>query len=423
MATDKQRERTIMLIDGQSFYASVEKAAHPEYRDKPVAVGDPERRSGIILAACPIAKARGVTTAERVGEAIAKCSDLIVIRPRMQTYITVSLLITEIYESFTDLVEPYSIDEQFLDVTGSLFSRGDAEYLAHQIQTKVLLSTGVWSRVGVGPSKILAKMATDNFAKKRPDGIFKLNDGNVETDLWPLPVEQMFMVGSKMTHHFWRMGLRTIGDIARLDLGDFKRKMRREMGKQSDIQAEYYWQTARGIDPSPVVTSVRGALKSISHGKALRASLYRKLADIEVVLLELVVEVCRRARRLGKQGRVVSVGAVETDGERTLSFGRQITLPHATSLTHEMAVAVRQLFAQHWRGMPVSRLFISLTQLSDDDTYQLTLFEDRTTVYNLERATDSIKDRFGDAAIMRASSLLESGVARERAAQIGGHYR
>jgi len=423
MSADKQRERTIMLIDGQSFYASVEKAAHPEYRDKPIAVGDPERKSGIILAACPIAKARGVTTAERVGEAMAKCPDLVVIRPRMQTYITVSLLITEIYESFTDLVEPYSIDEQFLDVTGSLSGSKDPEYLAHQIQTKVLLATGVWSRVGIGPTKILAKTATDNFAKKRADGIFTLNESNIETQLWPLPVQQMFMVGSKMTYHFWRMGLRTIGDIARTDLGEFKRKMRREMGKQSDIQAEYYWQIARGIDPSPVVASVRGALKSVSHGKALRAHLYHKLADIEVVLLELVVEVCRRARRLGKQGRVVSVGAVETDGERTLSFGRQMTLPHATSLTHEVAVEARKLFIEHWRGMPISRLFISLTQLSDDDTYQLTLFEDRTMIYNLERAMDSIKDRFGDAAIMRASSLLESGVARERAAQIGGHYR
>ncbi|WP_027092652.1 DNA polymerase IV [Cohnella thermotolerans] len=417
------REPTILLIDGQSFYASVEKAAHPAYRDMPVAVGDPERRSGIILAACPIAKAGGVTTAERVGEAIAKCPNLMVIRPRMQTYISISLFITAIYESFTDLVEPYSIDEQFLDVTGSLSGGENAESLARRIQAKVLLSTGVWSRVGIGPSKILAKMATDNFAKKRPDGIFKLGRGNIETELWPLPVEQMFMVGSRMAYHFHRMGLPTIGDVARTDLGELKRKMRREMGRQSDIQAEYYWQTARGIDPSPVVASTRGTLQSISHGKALRANLYRKLPDIEVVLLELVIEVCRRARRLGKQGRVVSVGAVETDGRRTFSFGRQTTLPYATSLTHEVAEAARRLFVTHWRGMPISRLFISLTELSGDDTYQLTLFEDRPKIYSLERAADSIKDRFGDAALIRASSLLEAGVARERAAQIGGHYR
>ncbi|MFC5469320.1 DNA polymerase IV [Cohnella suwonensis] len=416
-------ERTIFLVDGQSFYASVEKAAHPEYRDKPIAVGDPERKSGIILAACPIAKAKGVTTAERIGEALVKCPDLVVIRPRMQRYITVSLLITEIFESVTDQVEPYSIDEQFLDVTGSMATFGSAAEIAESLQSRILLSTGVWSRVGIGPTKILAKMATDNFAKKRENGVFRLGYENIEKDLWTLPVHQMFMVGSRMTKHFIYMGLNTIGDIARLPLADFKKRLRQRMGKQSDIQAEYYWQTARGIDPSPVVSSIRGDLKSVSHGKALRSSLYRKLADIEVVLLELVVEVCRRARRLGYQGRVVSVGAAETDGERASGFGRQTTLPHATSLTHEVAAAARKLFEDHWQGLPVSHLYISLTQLSDDSTYQLTLFEDRAATYDIERATDGIKDRYGSDAIMRASSLLASGVAKERSEQIGGHYK
>jgi len=416
-------ERTIFLVDGQSFYASIEKSAHPELQGKPVAVGDPERRSGIILAACPIAKARGVTTAERVGEALAKCPDLVVVRPRMQTYISYSLLITEIFESITDQVEPYSIDEQFLDVTGSHSSFGSAEEMARLIQTQIKLATGVWSRVGVGPTKILAKMATDNFAKKRPDGIFRLGPENIAKDLWPLPVHQMFMVASRMTKHFLRMGLPTIGDIARLELGDFKRRMRREMKKQSDIQAEYYWQTARGIDPSPVVADIRGELKSISHGKALRSHLYRTLEDIETVLLELVVEVCRRSRRHGRMGRVISVAAAETDGERSSGFSRQITLPQPSSLTHEVAAAAHKLFVDHWSGLPVSRLSVALTDLSDDSVFQLTLFEDRAATYRMERATDRIKDRYGSAAVMRASSLLPSGVARERAAQIGGHYR
>ncbi|RKP50046.1 DNA polymerase IV [Cohnella endophytica] len=416
-------ERTIFLVDGQSFYASVEKAAHPEYRDRPVAVGDPERKSGIILAACPLAKSKGVTTAERIGEALVKCPDLVVIRPRMQRYITISLLITEIFESITDQVEPYSIDEQFLDVTGSVGTFGSPDEIARSIQQRIQLSTGVWSRVGIGPTKILAKMATDNFSKKRPEGIFQLDYRNIENELWPLPVHHMFMVGSRMTKHFMYMGLQTIGDIARMPLADFKKRLRQRMGKQSDIQAEYYWQTARGIDPSPVVSSIRGNLKSVSHGKALRSSLYRKLPDIEVVLLELVVEVCRRARRLGYQGRVVSVGAAETDGERSSGFGRQTTLQHPTSLTHEVAEAARKLFEDNWKGLPVSHLYISLTQLSDDSTYQLTLFEDRAEAYDIERATDGIKDRYGSGAIMRASSLLASGVAKERSEQIGGHYK
>lgn len=117
--------------------------------------------------------------------------------------------------------------------------------------------------------------------------------------------------------------------------------------------------------------------KSISHGKALRASLYRKMEDIEVVLLELIIEVCRRARKYGVLGQVVSVGTVETDGEKVNSFGRQLTLPQPTSLSHEVAEAAQRLFRQYWSGLPVARLNISLDQLTTDDIYQLTLFNDR----------------------------------------------
>lgn len=416
-------ERTIFLIDGQSFYASIEKAAHLQYKDRPVAVGDPDRPGGIILAACPLAKSRGVTTAERASTARAKCPELVVVRPRMGRYIEVSFFITQIFESYTDLVEPYSIDEQFLDVTGVLGNYRSAEELAVLIQHEVLLSTGVWSRVGIGPTKILAKMATDNFAKKEAKGIFKLDQSNMERDLWPLPTRQMFMVGRRMAAHFDRMGLTTIGDIARMNLSDFKRRMRQRMGKQSDIQAEYYWQTARGIDPSPVVPSIHNELKSVSHGKTLRASLYTKRSDIELVLQELVTEVCRRARRIGKQGSVVAVALGETDGQQAARFGRQLTLPHATSLASEVGAAALKLFRAHWQGMPVSHLSLSLTQLSDDTVQQLDLFTDRVASYALASAEDRIKDRYGSAAIMRASSLLEAGVARERAGQIGGHFK
>ncbi|MBO7743291.1 DNA polymerase IV [Paenibacillus sp. MWE-103] len=416
--------RHIFLIDGQSFYASVEKAAHPEYRDKPVAVGDPARMNGIVLAACPVAKSRGVTTASRVGEAMARCPDLVVIRPRMGTYIQISLLITRIFESYTELVEPYSIDEQFLDVTDSLaYFGGSPKELAARIQQHVLQSTGVWSRVGIGPTKILAKMATDNYAKKTDEGVFELSYDKLESTLWTLPVHQMFMVASAMTRHFNRMGLSSIGDIARMDFGEFKRRMRREMGKQSDIQAGYYWQTARGIDPSPVEPGIRHQLKSVSHGKALRWNLYRELKDIEVVLLELVVEVCQRTRRNRFLGSVVSVAAAETDGVRSAWFSRQLTLPQPTSLTHEVAAAALKLFREHWHGLPVSRLSIALSQLTDDNVIQLTLFEDRARAYRKERMIDAIKERYGSTAIMRASSLLEAGVARERAEQIGGHYK
>ncbi|MGN7453919.1 DNA polymerase IV [Paenibacillus pasadenensis] len=416
-------ERAILLADCQSFYASAEKAAHPEYRDQPVAVGDPSRRSGIVLAACPLAKARGVTTASRVGEALTLCPELVVIRPRMQRYIEVSLFITQIFKRYTDQVEPYSIDEQFLDVTGSAAYYGGPRRTARDIQNHILLSTGIKSRIGIGPTKILAKMAADNYAKKSPEGVFELRPETLDATLWTLPVHQMFMVASRMTRHFNRMGLTTIGDIARLEFPEFKRRMRLEMGRQSDIQAGYYWQTARGIDPSPVVSGIRHQLKSVGHGKALRWRMYRCRADIEVVLLELVLEVCQRMRRHGCMGTVVAVSATETDGERTGGFSRQLTLGQPTSLTHEVAAAARELFARHWSGLPVGRLSVTVSGLTDDGVMQLTLFEDRDRAYRKEQTIDRIKERFGADAIMRASSLLEAGVARERAEQIGGHYR
>lgn len=417
------KERIVLLSDCQSFYASVEKAAHPEYKDKPVAVGDPTRMNGIVLAACPIAKAQGVTTASRVGEAMTKCRDLVVIRPRMSTYIKVSLLISEIYQGYTDLVEAFSIDEQFLDVTGSMSAwDGDLQDMIYSIQQHVLLSTGVWTRVGIGPTKILAKMA-NNFAKKKADGICRLDYSNIEDVLWTLPVQQMFMVAGRMTANFYRMGITTIGDIARMELGEFKRRMRTTMGKQSDIQAEYYWQTARGIDPSPVVTGIRHQVKSVGHGKALRWNLYTRLTEIEVVLLELVIEVCQRARKYRYMGAVVSIAVSETDGHKANSYSRQVTLPEPSSLTHEVAAAAYRLFVEHWTGMPVSRLAISISQLTDDSVMQLTLFEDRVRTLSRERAVDHIKTRYGSRALIRASSLLESGVALERAEQIGGHYK
>lgn len=412
----------IMLADCQSFYASVEKAAHPEYQNKPVIVaGDPSRRSGIVLAACPIAKSYGITNAETLGEALAKCPDAVVIRPRMQTYIDVSLMITEIFESFTDLVEPFSIDEQFLDVTGSLSYFGSPEEIANQIQTKVLLSTGVWVRVGISSTKVLAKMATDIWAKKSKSGVFTLNESQVEDRLWPQPVSKMFGVGSRMNKHFQRIGITTIGDIARLPLIEFKRKLRLIMGRNSDIQAELFWQTAHGIDPSSVTPGTYDQQQAIGHQMTLPRD-YSKQEEIDVILLELSEEVCRRCRSQGYMGKVISVGASGIYFDRPSGFSRQITIDDPTNITNEVFEIARKLFYIHWDQRPVRKLGISISKLISDDQYQLTLFDNREKTRKLERATDGIKQRYGSTAILRASSLLGAAQARERSTKIGGHY-
>jgi nucleotidyltransferase/DNA polymerase involved in DNA repair len=417
-------ERIIFLADCQSFYASVEKAAHPEYADKPVVVaGSPELRSGIILAACPVAKTYGITTAERLGESLSKCPELIVIKPRMQMYIDVSLRITEIYESFTDLVEPFSIDEQFLDVTHSIGMFGPPVEIAKQIQTKIKLSTGVWSRVGISSNKMLAKMACDNFAKKNPKGIYTLCKDTISEDLWKLPIEKMFGVGGRMKRHFYRLGIHSIGDLARTPLPKLKSLLKARFGKNADIHAELLWQTANGIDDSLVTPSThRVAPKSVGHMMTLPRD-YVTEEEIDTILLELTEEICRDARRKRYMGSTVTVGCMCSPYDAPTGFSRQMTLPDPTNNTNIVYEAARTLFYRFWDGMPVRRAGVSISGLVGDEEYQLTLFEDKERQRALERATDWIKDRFGSAAIVRASSMGKAGQAQHRALKIGGHYK
>lgn len=419
------REKVIMLADCQSFYASVEKMEYPEYRDRPLVVaGDPERRSGIILAACPIAKSFGVTTAERIGDALAKCPNLIIIKPRMQLYIDISLLITRIYQSYTDLVEPYSIDEQFIDVTGSLRMYGSPENLAHHIQYRVQAETGIYTRFGISENKILAKTACDNFAKKNESGLYILRKDKLHESLWTLPIEKMFMVGSRMNRHFNSMGLDTIGKLATTPLDKLKQMMQRKFGKNSDVNAEMYWRIANGIDDSPVTPGTHEiAPKSVGHMMTLPRD-YWRLEDIKIVLLELTELVCQRCRGKGYMGHVVSVGCMGADYERPTGFSRQMKMDDPSNVTNQVYRAAVEVLNKHWDGQPVRKIGISLSQLVPDDQYQVSLFDPhREKVMALEKATDAIKRKYGDSIILRAASLTEAGQARDRSSKIGGHYK
>ncbi|MHB0859907.1 DNA polymerase IV [Paenibacillus sp. SEL3] len=420
----KTTERTILLADCQSFYASVEKASYPEYKNKPLAVaGDPARRSGIILAACPMAKSFGVSTADRLGEALNKCPELVIVRPRMKHYIDVSLAITDIYKEYTDLVEVFSIDEQFLDISGSFKIFGDSLTVAREIQKKVLLQTGVWVRIGISSNKVLAKSATDIWAKKIKSGIFTLPKTELEQLLWPQPVNKMFGVGSRMSSHFERLGMTTIGDIARTSLPDLKSKFRVRFGKQSDIQAEVMWKTANGLDESPVAPyTLSSPQKSVSHMMTLPQD-YLEPNEVETILLELSEEVCRDSRRKGYMGSVVTVSCTCSPYEAPTGFSRQIKLTDPTNNTNKVYNAAKKIFYNFWNGMPIRRLGVTLSGLVDDQTYQLSFFEDHERIRSLEEATDKIKERYGSEAIIRASSLTQAGQALERSLKIGGHYK
>ncbi|KHF40017.1 DNA polymerase IV [Halalkalibacter okhensis] len=408
--------KTIFLVDMQSFYASIEKARYPYLKDKPLVVsGDPKRRSGVILAACPLAKKRGIKNGERLWEAEQKCLDLVVVPPKMQDYITISIEITNILEQYTDLVEPFSIDEQFIDVSGSHTLFGPPLEMAEKIQRQIWEKTKVRARIGIGENKVLAKMACDHFSKKNQSGIFWLKKEELERTLWRLPVEKMFGVGGRMASHLRNMGIRTIGQLAAVPL----KRLQDKWG----INGHVLSMTANGEDFSPVTTSSHDGQKAIGHGMTLPRD-YIGLAEIRVVLLELCEEVCMRARKSKVMGQTVTVSVSGASYEIRSGFHRQATLYEPTNYVMDIFRMAEKIFLQFWDKNPIRRLAVSLTKLCRDDELQLSLFDTgRNKKTDLGYVMDGIKEKYGTTALIRASSLTKAGQAFERAKKIGGHYK
>lgn len=412
-----KKQRNVMLIDMQSFYASVEKAKVPKYKNEPLVVaGDPSRRSGIILAACPIAKSFGVETGEVLWQALQKCPDAVVVQPHMQEYIEVSSQITQIVESFTDLVECYSIDEMFADLTNSMHLFADnAVDMAKQIQQKIYNETGIYARAGIGENKILSKLCCDMIAKKIDGGIYYLRKSELSNYIWKQPIRKMWGIGSRMEKHLYKMGILTIGDLANTPLSKLKKKW--------GVNGEVIWRVANGLDDSPVTLTTHNQQREIGNGMTLPRD-YSEARDIEVVLLDISTEVCRRARQKGYHGSVVSVGISGADFDIRTGFHRQMKLPDPTNITQEVFNAAKRLFYQNWNGLPVRRVGVSLSDLSDSSMYQISIFENKKEhLRAVDKVMDDIKDRFGEISILRASSLTSAGQAMDRAVKIGGHYR
>ncbi len=360
-----------------------------------------------------MAKKFGITTAETLGSAKLKCPHVAVVRPHMQLYIDVSIQISKIMEQFTDLVEPFSIDEQFMDVTGSQRLFGDQFEIAKKLQSKILNDTGVYARVGIGPNKILAKMACDNFAKKNRGGIFRLDQSNLD-QLWKLPVEKMFGVGNRMKRNLNGMGIFTIGGLAKFPVELLK--------KRWGINGEVLWQTANGIDYSPVTVKTHNQQKAIGHHMTLPRD-YTKIVDIKIVLLELCTEVARRCRKKGYMGVTVSCGVRGADFDHPTGFNRQVTLSVPTNYDLDIFNAAYQLLLEFWDRQPIRSLGVSLSNLQPSNNYQIDLFDNYLYREQLNRAIDAIWDKYGRTALYRASSLTGAGQAANRAVKIGGHYK
>ena len=408
-----KNKKVIFLVDMQSFYASVEIASNHNLQGKPVVVcGDPEKRHGIALAASPEAKKAGVKTGMPAWEVRNLCPDAQFVRPHMKKYIDASIQITEILRQFTDKVEVFSIDEQFLDVTASYLLFGTPDRMAQNIQEKIWEEVGVKARVGIGDNKIQAKMACDRFAKKNNDGIFRLSFETYKEITQSLPIDDLFGVGSRMKRNMERIGIFTIGQLAERSLEELK--------KHWGIMGHVLWLSSQGIDYSPVESQSTVEQKGIGNSITLPRD-YHLREEIEVVLLEITEEVGRRARKMNLHGKTVHLSLRGTDFNLPTGFHRQVTLPYPTNDTLEIYHTVLLLLDQFWDKEPIRRVGISLTQLQDDRVVQLSLFSNSIKKRELAKTMDQIRDRFGRTAVFRASSLLSTGLLFDRATKIGGH--
>ena len=388
-------ERVILHCDLNSFFASVELLDKPTLRDVPVAVcGDPKSRHGIILAKNEPAKKMGVKTAETLWQAQKKCPALVLLPPHHRLYEEYSRRVNEIYDRFTDLVEPFGIDESWLDVTGSLhLFGGDGKALADRIRATIREETGLTVSVGVSFNKVFAKLGSD---MKKPDATTVIPVEGWQSMVWPLPLGDMLFAGRTATETLRKYGVETVGQLAACDPA-LPEQLLGKMGLQ-------LWQYANGMDKSPVKPRhAAEPVKSVGNGTTFPQNLVR-WEQLRAGLLPLCDSVATRLRQQGLYAGGVSL-SIKDASFKTVS--RQIRLDAPTHLMRDIHRTAMQLAGQLWkpptpvRAMTVTALYVT----EDGDAFrQLDLLggaaqERSQRQEKLEDTMDAIRRKYGRGAI------------------------
>jgi DNA polymerase-4 len=386
-------ERAILLADMNSFFASVHQALDPRLQGMPVVViGDPEQRRGIVLSASYEAKKRGVMTGMILRDARQLCPHGFFIKSQYHHYVGFSSRFLRIMRDFTPLVEAFSIDEAFLDITGSQKLFGSPIAIARQLKQRIRQEVGLTCSVGVAPNKLLAKMGAD---LQKPDGLTVIEHRDVPTIIWPLPVRNLFGIGPRYEQHLRRLNIFTIGDLARFPVNILKRKF--------GAIGEVLWLSANGADSSPVEPGRMDLVKSMGHQVTLPRDF--KGDSLKAVILELADLVAYRVRSKGYVGKTTVLCLKDPD-LHCLSHMR--TLPEYTDLGSEIAMAALNILEEHWfPNWPVRMVGVTLTNLIPCRTEQPALFGERERLKKIEQACDLVRNRFGRKTICRAVSLIE----------------
>lgn len=388
-------ERVILHCDQNCFFASVELLSHPDLRDVPMAVcGDPASRHGIILAKNEPAKRFGIQTAETVWQARRKCPGLVLLPPHHKLYREYSVRVNELYGQYTDLVEPFGIDESWLDITGSMhLFGGDPVAIADELRRRVREELGLSISVGVSFNKIFAKLGSDY---KKPDATTLISPENWQEIVWPLPVGAMLFVGRSAQRTLAQYGVETIGQLAACR-PEMIEKLLGKLGRQMH---EY----ANGLDRSPVRPQAeREPVKSVGNGTTFPHDLTR-WEEVRAGLAALSDSVAMRLRR---QGLYCSGVQVTIKDSSFCSISRQKRLESPTRLMKDIQRAAMELTRSAWRApTPIRMLTVTALHITEsaESFEQLDLLGAGRAVSDarqekLESAVRAIRDKFGDGSI------------------------
>ncbi len=391
--------RNILHTDANCFYAAVELQRNPKLRNKPVAVGGREdMRHGIILTANYIAKPYGVKTGMAIWQAKQLCPDLVVLPPDMDEYIRFSKMAKEIYETYTDQVEMYGLDEGWLDVTGSVGIYGSPMMIAETISQRIQFELGITVSIGVSFNKVFAKLGSDY---RKPNAITRIERDNYKEIVFPLPVKDLFYVGPRTTEKLRTVGIHTIGQLAEAPV-DF---LVQRLGKMGGILHAF----ANGLDVSPVLrTDYVSDIKSVGNSATTPRDLVSD-EDVYLMLLLLAESVTCRMRELLSRCTVVEIYVRDSELQ---SFCRQKKLKTPTCSSTEIAKVAFSLFQANYPWeKPIRSIGVRGAGLvTADSCLQLSLLEEdlrRDKGEQLDAAVDQVRKRYGYMSIRRARTMAD----------------
>ncbi|MEC8337733.1 MAG: DNA polymerase IV [Planctomycetota bacterium] len=391
----------IIHVDMDAFYASVEQRDRPDLAGKPIIVGGSPERRGVVAAANYAVRQFGVHSAMPSSTARRLCPHAIVLPARLDYYAQISDQIREIFHRFTPLVEPLSLDEAFLDVSGSEQLFGAAESIGRQIKESIRSELNLIASVGIAPNKFLAKIASD---LEKPDGFVQVDPRGVQAFLDPLPVERLWGVGRQTSKVFQRLGVHTISQLRALPLS--------VLTSHFGSHGEHLSKLAHAIDNRPVVLDREA--KSVSNETTFATDLDDQ-ESLRAWLLELTEQVARRLRRHALRGRTVEIKVRFADFQ-TITRSRKLPEPtNSTQTLWEQANALlsTRLPSDH---LPVRLLGMGVTEIDRTGVTQQELFDeaDRERQDGLDQVGDQIRDRYGAKALSRGSTLKHNARHRPR---------